>query len=340
MTNRLFADSFGDNSGASSPAYGYGSLLAAKLGSLLNYSHGGDMWADQADEVLAAAVAAGDVSIIELGCNDQKWYLTDAAKRAYFRKGVQHHAAWLGLGNKIKARSNIANETGTWEDTTLYGVGRCARTAGATSSFTVSGTSVYLSYLISNGPYGPQGAFTVKIDGVVVGSYTTRADPAPLTYNGAATGPQLLRFSGLTPGQHVVQVVVTQADRVYIQWAAGNEQSAKPKVFVCNVTRSGTYQWGGSDANVAAYNADIAAMVGELQSDGLDVALVDICSLISPQSDLAGDSLHPNDAGHRKISDALFTAIIPSAYTYTDATVKIRSDGKVFANGIELITGV
>jgi hypothetical protein len=336
MTFRLFADSFGDGSGASTPANAYASLIANDLAvTIVNASHGGDMWADQAEEVYAAVVVDGDTSLIELGCNDQRIYGTDLTKRGYYLKGIAAHIGWLGCSNKIRARDTAAIETGSWEDTGAYfGVqahGRCGLAVGATKTFTVNGYVAYLCHLAQD---GQGGAFEVKIDGVSKGTFQTNA-PGMTTYNGRGYGPQLLRFGSLGPGQHTVQVTQTQAGRAYIEWATGSsDQTFRPKVFVANITRSGTYQWGGSEANVTAYNADLQVLVNEFIQQGFAVTLVDINSAVDPLLDLAGDSLHPDDSGHRKIADAFVNAIGP--LTYTTATVQVRSDGRIFANGIEL----
>lgn len=322
---RAFGDSITEGVGASVPAKAWRNVLAAALGqAITSLAHSGDMVADQTDEVLSASVAVGDTSIICLGVNDQRIYGSDAAKRCYFRKGLAAHVAWLALGSKVTARS-VGNETGTWENTGVFGIGRCGRTAGAKKTFQVSGSTVYLSHLIQN---GQAGAFDVRIDGVLVGSFVTAANMT--TYHGQTYGPQLLRFAGLSAGVHTVEVEVTSAGRVYIEWVAGNDQAVLPKVYVGNVIKAAPpYTAGGSDANVDAYNQEISAMVAEFAADGLCVTLVDVCARLNVTSDLSSDGLHPSDAGHAKIAAAYQEAL--GVYTYAPVAVLRRSDGALFA---------
>jgi hypothetical protein len=332
MSVHLFADSFGDGTGASVPEKSYENLLGVEIGTILNHSHGGDMWADQAANVYASTIVIGDISMVELGCNDQRIYLYDTVKRDYYLKGIAALVGWLGCSTKFTAKL-FGAETGSWEDTSLYPAlsahGRTALAVGATKTFTVNGYVAYVCYLRKD---GQDGAFEVKIDGVSKGVFSTNA-PGLTTYNGKTYGPQLLQFKSLGPGQHTVQITQTQAGKAYVEWVAGSsDQVTRPEVRVANITYSGTYQWGGSSANVDAYNTDLQAMVTDLYAQGFRASIVDINAVVDPALDLAGDSLHPNDTGHLKIKNSFFATL-----GISPATVVVRPDGRVFAHGVELV---
>lgn len=328
MAVNLFADSFGDNSGASVPEKGYSSLLAAEIGSIVNFSHGGDMWADQAPLVTGVAVADGDVSIIELGVNDQRIYLTDPAKLDYFIKGIMAHVGWLGCGIKTVARGS-GGEVGTWADSTESSIGRTTAVVGSSKTFMING---YVAYVCCLRKDGQGGAFEVKIDGVSKGTFSTNA-LGMTTYNGKTYGPQLFVFPSLGPGQHSVEIKLVQDGKLFVEWATGSsDQTFRPDVYITNVTRSLTYQWGGSDANVATYNAALQGVIDILYPQGFKVYLVDISSVVDPDYDLCSDSLHPNDTGHLHIKNALATALNVPQFT-----VAKRKDGRVFVGGAELV---
>jgi hypothetical protein len=92
-------------------------------------------------------------------------------------------------------------------------------------------------------------------------------------------------------------------------------QTAFPRVFVGNIIRqadvsgSGYSKWGGSDANVASYNADVAQIVSDFRSDGLGVTLVDVHSALNNTTDLSPDGLHPAPSAQDKIAAAFFSAM-------------------------------
>ncbi len=338
MVLRVFGDSIADGSGADPfSTNSWRALLSSRLESnIVSYAHGGDMWADQADEVYSVYANSGDISMIQLGVNDQRIYGTDVTKRGYYKLGMQALITWLAIGNKQTARSVTSNETGVWEDTAVYGIGRCARTAGSTKTFTVSGTTIYIAHIISKGTYGPAGAFDVKIDGVTMGSYTTMCDPELITYNGVPHGPRLLRYSGLPSGSHTVEIIVTASDRVYIDWVSGNEQSVKPRVLVANTILPYDYRWGGSEQNIQDYNAVLNDVVNQLISDGLNIELVDLYSIINPNTDITFDALHPNNIGHSKIATSFEDKI--NAYTYSQTQITKRSDNTYFLNDLPMST--
>lgn len=341
MTYYCFGDSIPDGTGASVEANKWRNVLASQLSvSITNLAHGGDMVGDQTNEVYSVATGAGGVSLIQLGVNDQRVYGESATKQAYFRDGLRNHIAWLALASKQTARS-VGGETGSWANTGILGIGRSSTAVNSTKTFTVSGTSVYVGLIIVD-TAGAAGTYEIRVDGTLMGSYSANAPGVSTTLQGSPYpyNERLHRFAGLSNGAHTVQVKMTGPSNLYVQWAAGNAQSVFPRVFVGNIIRPNGYQWGGSLANIQAYNADTAQTVADLRADGLDVTLVDLYSAIDPATDLHADNLHPNDAGHAKIAAAFRSAIVWEnlEHQFSPVTVLKRDDGLFFIdNGETLI---
>jgi lysophospholipase L1-like esterase len=273
------------------------------------------MVGDQTPAVLGFHVAAGDRSTIMLGANDERHYAVDSTKQSYYRDGLRNLIGWLALASKQTARS-VGGETGAWSNTQIQGIGHATSTLGASKTFTVSGTTVYAAVTLADSA-GNNAPYSISIDGVVQGNYASSAPgmisigaPTPYAY-----ADRLHRFAGLAAGNHTITVTQTGAGNLAVEWAAGNAQTAFPRVFVGNIIRqadasgSGYSKWGGSDANVASYNADVAQIVSDFRSDGLAVTLVDVHSALNNTTDLSRDGLHPVQSGQDKIAEAFLSAI-------------------------------
>jgi hypothetical protein len=297
---RSFGDSvtFGDFASPIS-TNSYINLLAGAIARpISNFAVEGDMVPDQTAKVYGVNPAYGDISTIMLGINDQRIYGVDATKLGYWRRGLQCLIAYLGLGNKQFGVSS-GTFTGTWANTTAYGLGKVSATNGSTATFFVNGTTVYVGMIQQD---GAAGTFDVKIDGTTVGSYTTQTTGLGPTVNGATFGAMLLRFPNLSAGTHTVEIVVTSAtatgNNVYVDWVAGNAQSVKPRVYAGNVLYAESYSAGGSAANVDSYNAEHAALTSELADDGLNVTAVDVHNIIPLNTTYMDGGVHPINPGH------------------------------------------
>ncbi|MES3041799.1 MAG: SGNH/GDSL hydrolase family protein [Pseudomonadota bacterium] len=294
-------------------------ILAGNLGqTITNYSHGGDQVGDQLPIVIARpSPGANDTSIIWLGTNHQKQGV-DATKQGYFKEGLRALILQRALAVILTAAS-VSGETGSWSGTGLWpSFGRASTSVGSTKTFTVSGTAVYPTVLVVDSA-GGAGTYEIKIDSGTAQAFNSTA--AGITSpNGYPYSERAHRFAGLSSGAHTVELKMTGSSNFYVQWAGGNTQSVKPKVYVANIPRMssasglGYAAWGGSTANVQSYNADIAAMVAELVADGLDVTLVDLYSALNDTTDLhSADGLHISDAGHVKVAAAFHTAMTGGA---------------------------
>jgi hypothetical protein len=316
-TDRSFGDSLTNTDGQ--PVACYVSKLNSELETTFNnFAVPGSMVGDQTPVVLGIHVAAGDRSTIMLGANDERHYGVDSMKQSYYRDGLRNLIGWLALAGKQTARS-VDSETGPWSNTRIQGIGRVTSTIGASKTFTVSGTTVYAAVTLADsaGSAGNNATYSISIDGVLQGNYASSAPgmisigaPTPYAY-----ADRLHRFAGLPAGNHTITVTQTGAGNLAVEWAAGNAQTAFPQVFVGNIIRqadasgSGYSMWGGSDANVASYNADVARIVSDFRNDGLAVTLVDVHSALNNTADLSRDGLHPVQSGQDKIAEAFLSAM-------------------------------
>lgn len=323
-----FGDSITAYAGASSPQNAYISKLAAALGATVDNSGVSTAMAiDQGGALINKAPAVGDVSTVWFGTNDQAKYDSDSVKRSHFIDCIRAYAVRLATNPVAAMPVNGVTFTGAWGTGYAYGV-HGSTAAGSAASFNVSGESVTLGFLRQ---YGNSGTFRVRIDGVDKGVFAIGGDVRTLL--GSAFGPMALTFSGLGAGSHSVNVEVVTADAsnvVFFHWFSG--MVPKCKVAVANIPHAVAYTYGGSDANVDAYNSDISDLVFELSSLGLGVLLVDVCSVLN-KSDFA-DNVHPNDQGHEKVYKAFSFALTesqhPDEVQYTQTSVYEGSDGYAY----------
>ena len=331
-----FGDSLTDGSGADAPIHtnGYAWKLATRLGlPLTNFAHGGDMVPDQVGRAYSIRPAADDLFTIMLGVNDERIYGVDATKQGYFRDGLRALVTWLALGQRTLAVNGGVETGNSWTNTALYGIGRRATAVGDSKIFTNTGSVAYLSMIIAPSTLC---TYTLTKDGSVIGSFDANA-PGVTSYNGWPYSERLHRIVGLVPGDQI-GITMTGGSYCYVEWFGDNNQAGKPRVFVGNVVRQvsggpqGYAMWGGSDANVAAYNVDVAQTVVDLHADGLDVTLVDVWSVVNTTTDIwqPVDGIHPTQSGHNKMADTFYNAIMGAgpppgdSFTFTLAPVYRR----------------
>jgi lysophospholipase L1-like esterase len=299
------------------PTEGYLKRIEAARGiTIVNKGVNGSMVPDRTADAYARVINATSCSILWMGNNDARIYKTNAIKRVYFRDGLQALAAWLALPLKQTARASGVL-TGTWINTTAYGIGKASNVKGSTITLTAYGTAVYLSVIQQNA--AGRGTADVFIDGNLKGSFATYT-PLPNTAKNIAYGPKLLRFANLENGNHEIKVVVTSptlnANYVYVDWAAGNDQPSRPKVFVPEpifMTAAGYAKYGGSTANSTDFRNLVVSAVDELAIDGLAVHRVATQPVLNLAIDMLADGVHPTAAGHTKLATAILDVMEPGA---------------------------
>lgn len=276
---------------------------------------------DQASAVYSCSATSSDKITLMLGINDERIYGTNSTKQTYFKDGLISLSVYLS-SHTTKA-INGGSYAGTWGNTTAYGIGKHSYTKGSKLTFTINGPVLYLGYIkqANNG-----GQFTVKVDGVSMGTFSSNGDGINSNL-GLNYGPQLLRFSGLTNSSHSVEIEVVSAtstsNRVYVDW--WGTPSSKNTVHLANIPYATAYVSGGSDANVDLYNEEIERIVSTLTADGLDVRLINVNAVLA-DADMF-DEYHPNDSGHEKIANAYLSAMgLPPVLKYYEKKIYLCSD--------------
>ncbi|NTF35574.1 SGNH/GDSL hydrolase family protein [Agrobacterium rubi] len=301
-----FGDSITAGAQSTSTAKRYTNLLASALGVTLNNSGVSTaMVMDQYSTLFSRLPIAGDLGTVAFGTNDQAKYDVDPVKRGYFIDGLTAYILWIACQPRLAKSANGVTFTGTWSNAGLalgcYG----SSSPGAKATFTASGSSIALGMYrqFQNGS-----TFRVRIDGIDKGLFSTGGDVR--TILGTAWGPMCLVFDGLGAGSHSIEIEVVNGGSsskiVYFHWFCPLS-TARNKVAVGNIPMALGYAYGGSAANIDAYNADIAMLVQRMAISGVDVRLADVRSALSP-SDMQ-DNVHPNDSGHSKMANVFKAAI-------------------------------
>lgn len=320
---------FGDSVTASFPGNSvpfeqmYITRLSAELHSPITVrAVSGAQAADQS--FVATQCAAGDNATILIGANDARLY--GMPRIGYYEAFLRNLIVSMAAPNKIIARN--MSLTGAWSNTMVNSIGKNTTSPGAKASAQVSGTSVYVSYIVQDNA-AAGGIATIKIDGSVVGSINSTGTNMT-TQNGLSYAPACARFSGLSDGAHAVEVEVTSAGKIfYLDYIAGSDQPLKPNVYVGNVLRQ-RLAGLGTDTTVSAYNGVVDKIVTELRQDGLGITLVDVSSKLDPVADLL-DGIHPNVTGQNKLFTE-FRAAMSGGLVYIPAQVSRADpfDGRYF----------
>jgi lysophospholipase L1-like esterase len=325
MAQQLPVAAFGDSNTLGTgvtQAQAWPDLVASNLGvALTNNAVSGAQAADQSFLTYSTTPSASNDYLVSLGTNDAEVYGADSQKLAGYVSFLQDLIVYLAAPNRVTGRAMTLTGSG-WGNTGSEPFGVQTSSAGATATATVSGTAVYVSYVVFNAADN-NGTFTVAVDGVNQGTVNPNGTYIGNTQLGKQWSPGVTRFGGLSAGSHTVTVTQNSpGSLIFVDWIAGSNQASKPTVRVFDVIRRATaaYANGNSDANIANYNAAISTMVSNLATDGLNVSDIDIASIIDPAADLQSDGIHLNVTGHQIVASAVETAIGgPPAGTWSGA---------------------
>jgi hypothetical protein len=278
---------------------------------------------DQTRFIYNTPIVSRTLSIYDLEINDMNFYYTDVDKQAIFANEHLATVAYLAIpdSKKILANSSAVTYTGTWT-AGKYAISKQTSGNANTATFTISGTTVMVSTTVGD---GLTGAFTIKIDGSIVGTYTNGTAASMATNNGSGItfGPSIKMFTGLSNTAHTVVITTTNANAVFFDWAAGIDTSTpNPSVFVMNtIYQNATGNpYPINNANVDLYNSFVTSNINTLTGLGLNVTLIDVNSVINPATDVTGFGLHPNDAGYAKIATKVLATIPSTFYNVGSAT--------------------
>lgn len=291
-----FGDSISAGYGASNYSNSFPSLISSRENiSIVNKATNGSMVPDQAPFVYGCSKTLAEIATLMLGTNDERIYNSNIGKQRFFADGLLALALYIAASPVIA--KSFGNYTGAWEQTYAYGIGKNSQIQGSKLSFSVNGAAVYIGYIRQVGNHG---SFRVKIDGEDMGLYSCNGDGIT-TSHGATYGPAALRFANLSDSLHSIEIeVASNGHRVYIDWWSSPNPSLQLKI--ANIPYALQYRSGGSKENVDSYNLEIKNISDSLKSDGLNVDLVDVNSVLKPIDMF--DDYHPNDEGHLKMFKA------------------------------------
>ncbi|CAM3180258.1 hypothetical protein G4177_10180 [Corallococcus sp. ZKHCc1 1396] len=321
--------SFGDSITYGYPfglSSGYPVAVGRALGRrALNFAFPGNEAPDQADAIYSVAPTAGSLSTYMIGVNDaDRGDLP--ADQALFTSCLLAQTAWLAIDNAEIVRGLDARFAfdSNWGPSQRFFLGMSTLVEGATFQVELTGDTVYVAFIQLYGPEASKGQAlglcAVDVDGVPMAAFPTATAVAQ---GSAAIGPSsyqapgLLRISGLKPGSHILTGRIT-GGLVFVDWAWGNGQARqasgmRPCLLLGTPTRlsPNAYQQHGSLAATLDYGRMIGQVAATLQADGLDVWVVDTCSVIDPLADLIDDGVHPSLVGQAKLAQAFIAAAGP-----------------------------
>ncbi len=283
--------------------------------------------ADMFNVVYRSTVMPSTLSIILLGNNDVRHFGNDADALTCFERNLYSYLVKLAIlsDNLTYAQDESIEYTGNWigADEGWGNHVMYTEDIGATATFYLAGSIIYVDTLQSDGNYM---GLNVNIDGVDKGTF--EGSIFKRTVLGKKAGryyaPYLLRFDGLENTLHKV-VLTTKAGKntegkqyVWLHWVYATDGNLRdsPYVYVGNCLPS-----KGNESTVDLYNAVIANCVRTLSNDGLRVVLVDASASINLATDLSPIDNYLNDSGHRHIAHVFLVKITPESIAKTHTNV-------------------
>ena len=257
------------------------------------------------------AYRPGSEGIVALMCaiNDERRSNLPAA-HAEFQSSLKSVIATARATSRIEANT-AGSFTGAWTTGQVYtpasgGVTACTTAQGAYVDIGFFGSEVTLLMQAD-----PVLSFTaeISIDGAVVRTRTTNNEGLGLV----VVAPTIAEhFTGLTPGAHTMRIRKTDAAGTSMAVDCLLPVTENPPLVM--VVREGPLaNWApagsapfdqGSDAAQASYWADMDTVI----TDYPQTVLVTLPTW-DKSTMLAADQIHPNDAGHINIADAVEAAI-------------------------------
>jgi hypothetical protein len=244
--------------------------------------------------------------------NDQIQY--GQAYVAYARGCIEAQTAWLAIPEaaKIRAAGTGCVKTGTWVDGDPNSAASYTRTAGATMTCTVTGSTIYFA---AARRYNSSATFTVSVDGVKAVdpesgiTLFSQADAFPgvsgLPVNQTILA-NLIRVPSTSATHKVVYTCVDPAgDECLAFYTAGAGAVEAPVVYsLSTIYNAPAEQTGTMDVpTTELYHAAWLAMVAELTGDGLNIIPVDATmpEVYNSAKQAQDDGIHENVLGHASI---------------------------------------
>ena len=209
--------------------------------------------------------------------------------------GYLAFAAWGAIPAANKTVVASGNCTGTWSSFTEFGINsELSTTVGDVCTLTASGTTVYVGGYV--GTTNNQAQESITVDGVVKFS-----GALPTAWNLLA--PYAFRFPGLASGSHTILIKPISAGvRANVQWVGGNAAGGGYPVAIGAMIDKTPIT--GGETTRTTMNTNTAAVISQLQADGLSAYFVNdanVLSLTAAPSQYENDGVHPNLRGRHML---------------------------------------
>ncbi|NEU10378.1 SGNH/GDSL hydrolase family protein [Flavihumibacter sp. R14] len=253
-------------------------------------------------------------------------------------------AARVYLANAFAKSVTIANDaavtkSGTWTTTSTATFPAKAiqqytnsivysSVVGSTLTYTFTGDNMFVSILGVDGNTGfTGGTVTITVDGVLKETFITQGKSDGFKDAFGSTNqfsPNGVYIKGLSGGSHTCVLAVSElpaGGTVYVDYFGTLETPIKSKpVLVGNYPYMTTVAYSlappynnASNIVMDAGNAALESVINEFPY--YPVYLADVNAVFNTAIHIAGDRIHPNDAGAMVIADAFSALITPSVTT-------------------------
>ncbi len=220
--------------------------------------------------------------------------------------------AWLGTPreSRVMAGDSSLSTTGACANTpsvTNFGGVACSAAGTITGRLSTTGNPIYIWYTYSES--ATAASFQVSLDGVASGTYYMLTPGSISTNNGTRSSVALIRLP-TAAGPHTV-TITTATGNIGIQGLGSNPSSGTtlPRVLAGDLPNQELTDPWAPIASQLIYNADIAANVALIASDGIDLRLASTRNFMLGSAAEMTDSLHPNALGHQHLEAAFLSAL-------------------------------
>lgn len=350
-TYTAYGDSFTVGNGASSSSHSYAQILSAVLraSSTSNNAVSGtgvlravvNLYADE------AIPRTSGLTTILAGFNDLRRGGAAARTLAKIQHCTRAMLAALFAQTAKAADDASVTRTGTW--TTFTYAGKAAAlsgnalqaVSGATLTATISGDSLILGYLVSDGATYQFGPATVTVDGTVVATIDPNSGTDGIsdgTYANTVV-PGVLVLRGLGSGAHTVVLTPISGTLPFtLDWIGTlAAPGACAPVLVGTVPRMNATGYAlspaaATDAVMATGSLVIADIVAEFAE--FPVRAVWPNTQYDLTTGVYTDNIHPNDIGHQQIARAFLACVMSgTSSTAPDLTFQTPSVSGTMAVG-------
>lgn len=318
----VYGDSIGAGTGASTTANRWANIVATAQGmNLLNYSVGGrGVWA-AASAVQAAPALEAPAIIWSPGLNDIRRGSNPAKTRRKIEACI--YSAILAACSDVVTNGDDLTKTGTW---TTYGAasvggrsasGTYADTAGPVLTYTFTGTSFGIGFIVNSGDVETFGSAKVRIDGEEIDHVYLNnwMDYKSDSVNDNRRGPLGRLYCGFGNTTHTVEIEAVGNQIVPVDYVC----TLKPPhscipVLLCDIPYLNAAGYAedplyATDELIDIVNQLHREIAAKVSSLGFPVGIAEATKYYDLLDGLSDDNIHPNDTGHAQIARGINESI-------------------------------